>query len=149
MKEQAIIIDIDGTLSNCEHRRYFLDGDKPDWRSFSESCVMDSINEWCRQLIFAMDPNFCILFVSGREDEYRNVTVDFISNQLGWCGEEERLYMRKNGDYRPDTIIKEEIYNEHIKDKYDVLFCVDDRPSVCRMWRSLGLTVLQCADKEF
>lgn len=147
MKTKAIIVDIDGTFANCEHRRHFLAGDKPDWKSFNESCVMDTVHEWCVHLAIGMQQQkIKLIFVSGRTEEFRSVTTGLIMDHLPM---HSGLYMRKDGDYRDDTVIKEEIYNEHIKDKYDILFCIDDRPKVCRMWRSLGLTVLQCDDKEF
>lgn len=145
--KKAIIVDIDGTLSNNDHRQHFIAGEKKDWKSFSESCHLDKINAWCQYLVNGMQMNDAvIIYVSGRSEEYKPPTKNFINEH---CELNYHLYMRKSGDYRADTIIKEEIYNEHIKGKYHVLFCVDDRPSVCRMWRSLGLTVLQCNDKEF
>lgn len=57
--------------------------------------------------------------------------------------------MRPAGDYRPDQIVKRELYEAHIAGQYDVLFCVDDRNSVVAMWRELGLTCLQCAEGDF
>lgn len=31
---KAIIVDLDGTLANCEHRRHFLETKPKDWKSF-------------------------------------------------------------------------------------------------------------------
>jgi len=50
---------------------------------------------------------------------------------------------------RKDVIIKQEIYEEHIKDKYDVLFVMDDRNQVVEFWRSIGLTCFQVAEGNF
>ena len=51
--------------------------------------------------------------------------------------------MRKEGDYRSDTIVKEEMYNQMLVDGYKPTMVFDDRPSVLRMWRELGsLTVI-------
>jgi hypothetical protein len=57
--------------------------------------------------------------------------------------------MRQTDDNRKDSIIKEEIYDAHIRGKYNVLFVLDDRDQVVQMWRSLGLTVLQCNEGDF
>ncbi len=57
--------------------------------------------------------------------------------------------MRPSKDYRPDTEIKEEIYNNEIKDKYNVLFCVDDRACVVKQWRKMGIVCLQCDEGDF
>ena len=57
--------------------------------------------------------------------------------------------MRKTGDNRKDAIVKREIYETHIKDKYQVDYVLYDRNQVVEMWRSLGLTCLQVADGDF
>jgi hypothetical protein len=59
------------------------------------------------------------------------------------------LFMRKTADSRPDTVIKREIYRSYIKDKYSVLFVLDDRTRIVNMWRNLGLTCLQVAPGDF
>jgi hypothetical protein len=97
------------------------------------------------------------LFVSGREDSCMEDTIKWlkyhinISISLHSSINNDNLYMRKTADYRDYTIIKKEIYEKHIKDKYNVLFVLDDRSKVIRMWRSLGLFVFNCAqhDEEF
>ena len=35
------------------------------------------------------------------------------------------------------------------KDKYNIKYVIDDRNQVVKMWRELGLTVLQVADGNF
>jgi len=57
--------------------------------------------------------------------------------------ESYKLFMRTTNDSRPDTIVKREIFEEHVKPHYNAEYIIDDRPSVCQMWRDLGLTVLQ------
>jgi len=144
---KAIIVDIDGTLANIEHRRHFVQGDKKDWKSFFESMIEDTVNGWCARLMGAM-ANTChnILLVSGRSGEYREFTKDWLATNSIYYDE---LWMREEGDCRPDVEIKKEIYHYNIKDKYEVLFVVDDRQRVVNMWREIGLVCLQCADGNY
>src|SRR3546814_18462244 len=51
--------------------------------------------------------------------------------------------MRAAGDFRPDTEVKRELLHAVQNQGYDVRFVVDDRPSVIRMWKEEGLTVLE------
>src|SRR3546814_4249731 len=51
-------------------------------------------------------------------------------------------------DTRPDHVVKEEILQQIIDDGYQPILAVDDRPSVVAMWRSKGITTLQCAPDE-
>lgn len=145
MKRKAIIVDLDGTLCNANHRKHFVESEKKDWKSFYKGISDDKINEWCNEIISKMT-GYTIIFVSGRPDDYRKETEDWLCSHLyGHCP----LLMRESGDFRKDSVVKEEIYWKKIEPNYDVLFCIDDRKQVVDMWRSIGLTCLQCAEGNF
>ncbi len=126
------IFDLDGTLA--------IKGDR-DIFDFAKVGV-DKVNSSIAYLTTLNDDDVIIL--SGRPDICKNETEEWLykSDQIYY----EQLHMRKYRDYRDDTIIKYELFNEHIRGRYNVRFVVDDRPKVCRMWRKLGLTVLQVGD---
>ncbi len=151
MKKNAIICDLDGTLINCEHRRHFVENGNKDWKSFlhPENIAKDTINIWCKELIFGMHhSNYKILYVTGRNENTRECTENTLfNNDLILCA--DLMFMRKDGDYRQDSIVKQEIYYEQIEPYYNVIFCVDDRRCVTKMWRSLGLICLQCHEGNF
>ena len=88
-----------------------------------------------------------ILFVSGREDKYREQTEKFLKKHFPDLT--YSLYMRKTGDMRKDTIIKKEIYVDNIWCNYFVKFILDDRDRVVRGWREMGLTCFQVAEGMF
>lgn len=134
---KAIIVDIDGTLAlNTSGRGWF------DWDRVGEDTPAENVVELVRELI--QNPNTTVIFMSGRDEVCRDITTDWIRRHLGVFP--EHLHMRIAGDTRPDTVAKLELFNLHVRDNYKVRFVVDDRPSVCRMWRKLGLTVLQVGD---
>ncbi len=54
--------------------------------------------------------------------------------------------MRRSGDKRPDTEVKQQIYDTYFKDKYNIAYVIDDRPSVIQMWRSNGLEVIDVGE---
>ena len=58
----------------------------------------------------------------------------------------ELLYMRKDGDTRPDYVIKPELVKDFIDDIYMVF---EDRDQVVKMWRDLGITCLQVANGDY
>jgi FMN phosphatase YigB (HAD superfamily) len=145
--DKAIIVDLDGTLCDCEHRVHHVHKEEKDWKSFNDGMVNDDLNVWCAKLIEAMNGNgFKTIFVTGRDENYRTHTEDWLSkHQINY----HHLHMRPVMDYRGDDEIKKEIYDNDIKDKFDVLFVVDDRLSVVKMWRSIGLVCLQCDWGDF
>lgn len=149
----AIIIDIDGTLANIDHRRQFVTGGRKAWNLFDSECKKDTPNDWCVKIVNSITTSpytrdISILFVSGRKERYREITEAQIST---WTfarldiGSLFFLFMRPDEDFSEDTKIKKEIYENHIKDKYNVLFCIDDSENIVQLWRSLGLICLDCA----
>ena len=57
--------------------------------------------------------------------------------------------MRPEGDSRKDSIIKREIFDAEVRDRWRITGVFDDRQQVVRMWRQLGLTVFQVAEGDF
>ena len=144
----AIIIDLDGTLCNVSHRVHFIKQDPPNWPAFFDACIDDTPNAAIVALYTMARASYHqIIYVSGRPDTHRAQTFDWLQrHRLALHAE---LLMRPAGDYRPDAIVKRELYDAHIAGQYDVLFCVDDRSVVVAMWRSLGLVCLQCVEGDF
>ena len=79
--------------------------------------------------------------------------LDVVNETIEWIKSQGlkiyKIYFRKEKDNRNDAILKKEIYERNIKDKYFVEFVLDDRNSVVKMWRSLGLLCLQVWDGDF
>lgn len=133
----CVIFDIDGTLATIGDRSPY-DGKK---------CEVDIPNTSIIALSRIIDesPTKVILF-SGRNGESIEETKKWLSdNSVRY----DELHMRQEGDIRKDAIIKKEMFDEFIKDKYNVLFIVDDRNQVVEMWREMGLTCLQVQEGDF
>lgn len=147
MKTKAIIVDLDGTLCDVEHRIHHVKGPHKNWKAFNESIIHDTLYIWCFELIIAMrDRGFEIVFVTGRSEDYRQHTVDWLTRHKVVY---DKLYMRAERDFREDSDVKEDLYRTHIEPVHDVLFVVDDRKSVVDRWRKLKLVCLQCAPGNF
>ncbi len=130
----AIICDLDGTLA--------LIGDRSPYDG--ASCDKDFVNEPVRSIL--QTSGHAIVFVSGREDKSKPQTLAWLEKHgIGF----DALHMRSAGDMRKDSIVKKEIYDEFILDKYNVAFVLDDRDQVVKVWRDLGLTCLQVDYGDF
>ena len=88
-----------------------------------------------------------IVFMSGRTEGCRTETRSWLAQHvdLPFAG----LHMRAAGDMRKDSVIKRELFDQHVRDQYNVRRVYDDRNQVVSMWRSLGLPCLQVADGDF
>ena len=129
----AFIFDIDGTLAHMTGRSPY------DYSKVGT----DSVDRAVSDVLSALQGENFIVIVSGRKAECRDVTV-------GWLQENgiyyDELHMREDEDDRPDSIVKYEILRDKIAPRYDVRGVFDDRPSVCRMWRSAGIKTFQVGD---
>lgn len=132
----AILCDLDGTLALFGNENAYD-------RDFSKDIINENIG---RLLNFQKHAGFKIIIVSGRKGESQKVTEKWLKdNGILY----DAIFMRKVGDNRKDSIIKEEIFDANIRDKYNVEFVLDDRNQVVELWRKLGLTCLQVADGDF
>jgi predicted kinase len=130
------IFDLDGTIAHIVDRSPY-DG---------KSCASDQVNESIRSLFDMAQSSVDVIILSGRNGDSEVETRAWLQkNGIN----PEKLYMRKARDNRKDSIVKEEMFNEFIKDKYNVLFIIDDRKQMVELWRSMGIVCLQCASGNF
>jgi len=135
---EAIICDIDGTLAL--HNR-----DPFDFERLNTDLVnpaVERILRWASDRL--VGPK--VILLTGRDAKYREVTERWLDEHgIAYDG----LFMRGASDTRRDDIVKQEIYEQHIKGTYRILFVLDDRDRVVAFWRSLGIPCFQVADGSF
>lgn len=141
-KPEAILVDVDGTLAEMHKgepgKRYPY-----DWKRVGE----DDVHYIIADLVRMYDAEGVkIIIMSGRNSVCRKETEDWLEfHEIPY----EDLFMRGLNDNRRDSIVKRELFEDHIKDNYNVLFVLDDRDQVVREWRKMGLRVLQVAEGDF
>lgn len=143
--KDIVVVDLDGTLANIDHRLSWIKCEKPDWDAFFRACVNDSANEWCVELIKSLKARgFKVMVVSARSKMVEFETQRWMVERFPYPSELPDLFMlRAEGDHTPDDDLKIKWLNESgLKDR--ILFVVDDRQRVVDMWRKEGLVCLQC-----
>lgn len=136
---KAIICDLDGTLALIGKRSPY---------DASNCDIVDSPNKPVVTTVQTFhDAGYKIIFCSGREDKDEAPSRRFIEACLP--GVPYELFMRKTADQRKDSIVKEEIFNNNIKEQFYVLLVLDDRNQVVDFWRSIGLSCFQVAPGNF
>lgn len=142
-KTRAVIIDRDGTLAQID--RSFVECDRPDWASFNAAIPFDNPVPAVVSLANSIAPDIAVIVCSGRSEDFR------YPMQLWLRKHEIRhdfLFLRASKDQRADEKVKRDILNEKIRPNFDVLFAVDDRPSVCAMWVEEGIPLIQVAQPD-
>lgn len=141
---RAFICDIDGTVADHEGIRGHFDytlvsQDRPIYHIIHVVQALVDYGSWVP------------IFMSGREEYSRRDTLDWIDTFI-WPGMDYNLvnlFMRPNGDFRKDSLVKKELFDNHVSPRFWVEFAIDDRNQVVEMWRSMGLPCLQVADGNF
>lgn len=141
MKKKCFIFDIDGTLADNGHRQMWVKNKPKNWVAYNKTMSEDTIIKPVAEILELIEAAGYIVYIcSGREEIYRDITQKWLyKNSINYDG----LYMRKEKDYRDDTIVKEEMLHE-IQQFYDVVAVFDDRHKVVDMWRKNGCFVFDC-----
>ena len=143
------IFDIDGTLADLKHRRHFVERPgKKDWDAFFDACDGDEPIAHVISLANTLHiAGFAIVYVTGRPERLRMPTVSWLYHiaKSPWGP----IYMRKDGDYRDDAIVKMELLRDVKRAGYVPLMAFDDRNKVVRMWRENGVPCCQVAEGDF
>ena len=146
--KQTIVFDIDGTLADIEHRRKYLDEERPNWAKFNAEMGDDTPNHAIVNLYNTLWQSnmYDIIIVTGRNEHFRKATETWFAwNEIPF----DRILMRPDRDNRADYIIKEEILDILLSEGKEIAFTVDDRQQVVDMWRRRGITCLQCDKGDF
>ena len=137
----CVICDLDGTLA--------LFGDEnPYERDFENDKINDKVLFTFRNfMLYGSQVSIPVkIILSGRSDKFKEVTDKWLDyNNVV----RDYLHMRNEGDTRKDVIVKEEMFNNYIRGKFNPILVLDDRQAVVDLWRSLGLTCFQVSWGNF
>lgn len=143
----AWIFDLDGTLAINDHGR--------GWYGEEElKCGSDKLDEATAAVCQALlDNNEIVFFISGRSSAAYEVSKEWLEFAFGagatslYSDGSPALLTRKAGDGRKDAEIKHELWERHIKGKYNVKGVFDDRGQVIDgCWLPLGFRVFDVSN---
>jgi phosphoglycolate phosphatase-like HAD superfamily hydrolase len=143
-RRDVVIVDIDGTLADVQHRLHHIKGSgKKNWKQFFRSAPQDEPIDIIFRWVNNLAPDYTAILITGRPDEYRKDTEAWLAKH---GVRYSKLYMRRAGDHRPDTVVKQELLDKVGRER--VAFVIDDRPQVCDMYRGCGMRVFQVSSGE-
>lgn len=150
------LFDIDGTIANNEHRVHLIK--TKGWDAFFDACGEDlpitHMLELLGTLLTHDDQTINVALATGRPQRVIDKTRAWIEAQLANAGfvngiSNFPIFGRKDGDHRPDDVVKKELIAEITK-FYDepITMVFDDRTSVVKMWRAAGIPCAQVVSEE-
>jgi predicted kinase len=139
----AVITDVDGTIAHMGTRRGPF-----DWKRVGvdapDQIIINALRAW--NTAGYEEKPVEIIVVSGRDGSCRKETEEWLDS---YGVPHDAIFMRPANDFRKDSLIKKEIYENDIKGKYNVIMVYDDRNQVVDVWRGLGLKCAQVEPGEF
>lgn len=128
----CVLVDIDGTLADMKGIRGPFEWDKVHLdkpRQFVVDYVKYLWNHTYHKIII----------FSGRDSSCRLLTRRWL---LEHGIHHHELHMRPEGSQINDSILKEDLFKQHILGKYTIDHIVDDRKQVAMHWESMGFNVM-------
>ena len=143
--KKAVIFDIDGVLAEKSPKR--------DYREYDKVHLDNPIIHLFNIIEYYMDcKGYKVIFITGRKELCRELTEKWIIkffnknadlSKLSNFDDNFTLFMRGDKDHRKAVVLKKEIYDNHIKGKYDVVSCFDDDPEICEMYKKEGILTFE------
>lgn len=127
----AWIVDVDGTLAEKHPERGIY-----DYTQVHRDIPIAHTVKVVQKL--AVDS--AIIVLSGRDSDCITETADWLlANGVNFT----ELHMRASGDKRPDYLVKCELFDQQLRDRFHILGAFDDRLQVCRLWHRLGVPLMR------
>jgi len=150
VEKNIVICDIDGCISKIGERLKYIKQSPKDWTSFYSSCFDDEPIQEIMDLVVCLENSgYNIIFCTGRRESSRFVTTRWLREYFPETFEYEALLMRPNDDFRQDAEVKIEQCNNYGIDFDAIKFVLEDRDSMVKAWRELGIKCLQVAEGNF
>lgn len=139
----CILVDIDGTVANLDHRLSFVTDTTPkDWDTFFRLAVDDIPYENVIDTVLALKTCYVadLVFVTGRPESIRDATEQWIENIFDLSTAGFKLFMRETNDHRPDVVVKRDILDKVKGAGFYPVIAFDDRCDICQLWVDNGIT---------
>ena len=146
----CIIIDLDGTIANLEHRLHHIHKTPKDYDSFNAAMSEDTPIQdtlWLIDLLITAhyeQGGFVFFICTGRPEDCRKQTEQWLwEHAMRLSNVVHKMLMRPSKDFRKDTIIKDEMRQQIEDQGFNIRLVLEDRQQVVDMWREKGITCLQ------
>ena len=141
------VFDIDNTLANVYHRWEHLRGEMKDWDTFFALQHKDEPFDAVVDVLHALiDADYRIIVVTGRDERFRDVTMEWLRKHLDYNFLNEDLYMRPGDNREDDDTLKVKIIKNWLQrhPNYKVGGIFEDRHRIIDAFRNEGWYTFEC-----
>jgi hypothetical protein len=135
----AVVVDLDGVLSDAASRQHYIEAPRPDWRAFFDACGDDPVIEEVRVLLDLLRPELRIVLLTARPQRVHHLTEAWLKRYgIRW----DLLVMRPWGDYEVARDFKQTSVWELREYGFDLAFGIEDDRRNVAMLRAEGIACL-------
>lgn len=143
------VFDIDGTISNNEHRKHLLPNCNlhltSSWSEYNKACSNDEPIATMINMMNSLAEASHVYIMTSRSDEVEYETVKWLNDNNV---EYDYLFMRNRHDNRKDYLIKEG-WLERLSDRCkDGVIIFEDNPQVIKHLRKCGYKVMAVCEYD-
>jgi len=136
---RAVVVDIDGVLSDATKRQHYIEYPSRDWRAFFDTCGEDPVIEEVHTLLDLLDPGLQVVLLTARPHRVHHLTEAWLRRyDIRW----DLLIMRPWGDYDLARDFKESTVWELRQAGFDLALAFEDDRRNVAMFRSQGIPTL-------
>jgi hypothetical protein len=136
---RAVVVDIDGVLSDAAGRQHYIETPYADWRAFFDACGEDPVIEEVKQLLDLLDPDLQVVLLTARPHRVHPVTEAWLRRYgIRW----NLLVMRSWGDYDWARDFKHASVWELRRYGFELCLAFEDDRRNVEMFRGEGIPCL-------
>jgi hypothetical protein len=135
----AVVVDLDGTLSDASGRQHHLERQPKDWDGFFDAVGGDPVIAHVARLVECLDESLLVVLLTARPLRVRDKTVAWLAaGDLRW----DLLVMRDDRDFRASPDAKRDAVHALRQVGFDLRLAVDDDPRNAAMFEAEGIPCL-------
>lgn len=132
----AVVVDIDGVLSDAATRQHYIEAPRRDWPSFFDACGDDPVIEEMRVLLDLLEPPVRVVLLTARPQRVHHLTEAWLLRYgIRW----DVLIMRPWGDYEVSRDFKQSSVWDLRDYGFDLRLGVEDDRRNVEMLRGEGV----------
>jgi hypothetical protein len=132
----AVVVDIDGVLSNAATRQHYIEAPMRDWRAFFDACGDDPVIEEVRVLLDLLEPGMRVVLLTARPQRVHHLTEAWLRRYgIRW----DLLLMRPWGDYELSKDFKQSSVWDLREYGFDLRLGIEDDRRNVEMLRAEGV----------
>lgn len=133
---RAVVVDIDGVLSDAASRQHYLEAPRRDWDAFFEACGDDPVIEEVKVLLDLLDADLRIVLLTARPERVHHLTEAWLRRyRIRW----DVLLMRPWGDYEIARDFKQASVWELREHDFELVLAIEDDRRNVEMFRKEGV----------